>query len=167
MLQFFVKYAICDVPKEETRKALLAYAAKRWKDTRLMQDTEENRDAEHHYPCILDMLTASDIAYIMWQYVNSHDNWCSKLKLLKEGKTVNMNKSEADWTSDHKIAPMESRPDTDPGVRFYNSCLDWARGLKKLSKTVNGGPSDEYKAVRIALNKRCVELGLIKDPSAK
>jgi hypothetical protein len=62
---------------------------------------------------------------------------------------------------------MESMPDTDPGVRFYNFCLDWARGLKKLSKAVNGGPSDEYKAVRIALNKRCVESGLIKDPSAK
>jgi hypothetical protein len=86
---------------------------------------------------------------------------------LKEGKTVNMNKSEADWTSDHKIASMESRPDTDPGVRFYNSCLDWAKGLKKLSKAVNGGPSVEYKAVCIALNKRCVESGLIKDPSAK
>jgi hypothetical protein len=114
------------------------------------------------------MLTASDIAYIMWQYVNSHDNWCGKLQLLKEGKTVNMNKSEADWTSDHKIASVESRPDTDPGVLFYSSCLDWARGLKKLSKaSVNGGPSDEYKVVHIALNTRCVELGLIKDPSAK
>jgi hypothetical protein len=104
---------------------------------------------ERNWSAQVDMLTATDITYIMWQYVNSRDDCCSKFKLLKESKTVNMNKSEAEWTSDHKIAPMESRPDTDPGVRFYNSCLDWARGLKKLSKAVNGGPSDEYKAVQL------------------
>ena len=37
-----------------------------------------------------------------------------------------MNKSEAEWTSDQKKAPMESRADSDEGVRFYNSCLDTA-----------------------------------------
>jgi hypothetical protein len=96
-----------------------------------------------------------------------YDDWCNKLSLLKEGKTVNMNKSEAEWTSDHKKAPMESRANNDEGVHFYNSCLDWARGLKKLGKSVNGGPSDEYKKIRIEMNKRCVESGLIKDPSVK
>ena len=53
-----------------------------------------------------------------------------------------MNKSEAEWTSDHKKAPMESRANNDEGVRFYNSYLDWTRGLKKLGKSVNDGPSD-------------------------
>jgi hypothetical protein len=77
-----------------------------------------------------------------------------------------MNKSTADWTSNHKIASMESRRDTDPGVVFYNSCLDWARGLMRMSKAVNGGPSAEYRALRIALNKKCVEVGLIRDPSS-
>lgn len=167
MLQFFARYAICAVPKEETRRSLNAVARRRWNETRNMQDTEENRDAEHYYACILDVLTASDIAYIMWQYVNSYDDWCNKLSLLKEGKTVNMNKSEAEWTSNHKKAPMESRADNDEGVLFYNSCLDWARGLKKLGKSVNGGPSDDYKKIRIEINKRCVESGLIKDPSIK
>jgi hypothetical protein len=62
MLQFFVRYAICAVPKEETRRSLNAVARRRWKETRKMQDTEENRDAEHYYACILDVLTASDIA---------------------------------------------------------------------------------------------------------
>jgi hypothetical protein len=47
-----------------------------------------------YYACLFDILTSSDIAYIMWQYVNSYDDWCTKLTLLKEDKTVNMNKSE-------------------------------------------------------------------------
>ena len=34
-----------------------------------------------------------------------------------------------------------------------------------MSKAVNGGPSTEYRALRIALNKRCMEVGLIRDPS--
>jgi hypothetical protein len=167
MLNFFVRYAICALPKEETRRILNAYAAKRWNETRNLQDTIENRDAEHYYACILDLLTASDIAFLLWQYVNSYDDWCSKLSLLKEGKSVNMNKSDAEWTFDHKKAPMESRADSDEGVRFYNSCLDWARGLKRLGKAVNGGPTDEYKKMRMELNKRCVASGLIKDPSVQ
>ena len=160
MMQFLVRYAICALPKEETKKALNAYASKRWDATRKMQDTIENRDAEHNHACILDLLTASDLAYIIWQYVNSYTDWCAKLALLKEGKNVNMNKSEAEWTSDHKKAPMETRADTDEGVRFYNSCLDWARGLKRL-------PSDDFRKLRMALNKMSVESGLIKDPSVK
>jgi hypothetical protein len=36
----------------------------------------------------------------------------------------------------------------------------------RMSKAVNGGPSAEYRALRIALNKRCVEVGLIRDPSS-
>ena len=167
MLNFFVRYAICALPKEETRRILNAYAAKRWNETRNLQDTIENRDAEHYYACILDLLTASDIAFLLWQYVNSYDDWCNKLSLLKEGKSVNMNKSEAEWTSDHRKAPMESRADTDEGVRFYNSCLDWARGLKKLAKVVNGGATDDYNKMRMELNKRCVVSGIIKDPSVQ
>lgn len=164
LLHFLVSYAICAVPKEDTKNALSDLAAKRWKETRNLQDLEE--DAEHYFACLLDVLTASDLAYVIWQYVNSYDDWCTKLQLLKEGTKVNMNKSNAEWTSNHKIASMESRPDTDPGVVFYNSCLDWARGLMRMSKAVNGGPSREYRALRIALNKSCMEVGLIRDPSS-
>ena len=164
LLQFLVSYAICSVPKEDTKSALSDLATKRWKETRNLHDLEE--DAEHYFACLLDVLTASDLAYVMWQYVNSYDDWCTKLQLLKDGKKVNMNKSNADWTSNHKIASMESRPDTDPGVVFYNSCLDWARGLMRMSKAVNGGPTTEYRALRIALNKRCMEVGLIRDPAS-
>ena len=167
MMNFFARYAICALPKEETRRILNAYAAKRWNETRNLQDTIENRDAEYYYACILDLLTASDIAFVLWQYVNSYDDWCNKLSLLKEGKSVNMNKSEAEWTSDHRKAPMESRADTDEGVCFYNSCLDWARGLKKLAKVVNGGATDDYNKMRMELNKRCVVSGIIKDPSVQ
>lgn len=167
MLNFFARYAVCALPKEGTRKILNAYAAKRWEETRSLPDTIENRDAEHHFKCILDLMTASDIAYILWQYVNSYEDWCNKLSLLKEGKSVNMNKSEAEWTSDHKKAPMESRVETDEGVRFYNSCLDWSRGLKKLGKASNGGPTDDYVKMRVELNKRMVASGIIKDPSVQ
>lgn len=168
MMYFFARYAFCAVPKEATKKVLNARAAKRWEETRGLQDTIENRDAEYMYECILDLMTASDIAYILWQYVNSYDDWCNKLSLLKEGKSVNMNKSEAEWTSDHKIAPMESRIESDEGVRFYNSCLDWARGLKKLAKSgTGGGPTDDYVKMRMEINKRMVESGYIKDPSVK
>jgi hypothetical protein len=48
LLQFFVSYAICAVPKEETRRALSDWAAKRWTDTRNLQETEDNVDAEHY-----------------------------------------------------------------------------------------------------------------------
>jgi hypothetical protein len=34
---------LCAVPKEETRRSLNAVARRRWKETRNMQDTEENR----------------------------------------------------------------------------------------------------------------------------
>jgi hypothetical protein len=62
---------------------------------------------------------------------------------------------------------MESRANNDEGVRFYNSYLDWTRGLKKLGKSVNDGPSDEYKKICIEMNKRFMESGLIKDPPDK
>jgi hypothetical protein len=41
------------------------------------------------------------------------------------------------------------------------------KGPQELGKPVNGGPSDEHKKIRIEMNKRCVESGLIKDPSVK
>ena len=66
MMNFFARYAICALPKEETRRILNAYAAKRWNETRNLQDTIENWDAEHYYACILDRLTASDIAFLLW-----------------------------------------------------------------------------------------------------
>ena len=36
-----------------------------------------------------------------------------------------------------------------------------------LHLAVNGGPTDEYKKMRMELNKRCVASGLIKDPSVQ
>ena len=45
LLQFLVSYAICSVPKEDTKSALSDLATKRWKETRNLQDLED--DAEH------------------------------------------------------------------------------------------------------------------------
>jgi hypothetical protein len=39
MMNFFARYAICALPKEETRRILNAYAAKRWDETRSLPDT--------------------------------------------------------------------------------------------------------------------------------
>ena len=36
-------------------------------------------ESDHLHMCHLDLLTASDIAFALWQYFNSHDDWERKL----------------------------------------------------------------------------------------
>ena len=36
-------------------------------------------EGDHLHMCHLDLLTASDVAFALWQYFNSHDDWERKL----------------------------------------------------------------------------------------
>ena len=115
-------------------------------------DMDENELLDHQ--TIIDLLTPSDIAYSLWQLVNSHGDWDNKLELTGDGAKVDKYKCNARWTSNRKLPAMEDRTEDDAGMKFYIRCLKWAKDFKLVVD----------KRFTVALNKKCMKLGYYKMP---
>ena len=59
---FVLRYAIYAAPKEQLKKEMRNEVMKAGAS-----------EGDHLHKCHLDFLTSSDIAYAVWQYLNSHD----------------------------------------------------------------------------------------------
>ena len=102
--------------------------------------------------CHLDFLTASDVAFALWQYFNSHDDWERKLN-----DRTKAYKHKTKWSTDKTGMSMTE------GYKVYNELLDWCGKLKKMSKSEASDEDKEcYKDLRVSCNKMAKKLGLVR-----
>jgi hypothetical protein len=75
MSSFIMHYLVCAHPSKETiKRALQAASYKRYNEL----DGRDERDYSHK--CLLCFMTASDLAYVLWQFCNSYEDWCAKIQ---------------------------------------------------------------------------------------
>lgn len=109
---FVLRYARYAAPKEQLKKEMRNEVMKAGAS-----------EGEHLHKCHLDFLTSSDIAYAVWQYLNSHDDWERKLK--DPTKAYN---HDTKWSTDKTGASMIE------GYKVYDALEKWCRELKGMSK---------------------------------
>eukprot|EP00956_Cyclotella_meneghiniana_P019048 scaffold32281_cov50-Cyclotella_meneghiniana.AAC.8 len=98
-------------------------------------------EGKHLHKCHLDFLTTSDIAYALWQYLNSHDDWEQKLK--DPTKVYN---HSTKWSTDMTGASMTE------GYKVYNALVKWCSELKGMSTTSDDdGEMAYYGAVSVSV----------------
>jgi hypothetical protein len=163
LVDAILNYARHAAPKEETRKLMIHSkgVVKRTFESEgvAQEDGEENYHISH-----LDLLTTSDLAYVLWQELfNSWPDWTNKQK--NKGKAgINWtcttrwtsNKSEGIAQEGVGIA-QEGVGIAQEGVEMYDRLHKWCMTLKSLKGT------DEYVAFRMFLNGKANERGLIRD----
>ena len=106
-------------------------------------------------------LTPSDLAYALWQYFNSHEDW--KKKHAAKGSAtagVDWYKTNTKWTSDKRVAV------TKEGLDMYDLLLKFSRNLKRLLKSSLEEHRVLYGRFRILCNKKALEMGVITAPKA-
>ena len=145
-LLFVLNYARHAAPKDRLRKELKAEVIK-----------AGDAEGEHKHMCHVDLLSTSDIAYAMWQYVNSFDDWVRK---LKDGQR--RFRHDTKWSSDRTGAKMVE------GLKFYQDVVKWCRALKNLwyDKDSSEEQQAEYEGLRVACNMKAKEMGFILSKSA-
>ena len=138
---FVLRYAIYAAPKEQLKKEMRNEVMKAGAS-----------EGDHLHKCHLDFLTSSDIAYAVWQYLNSHDDWERKLK--DPTKAYN---HDTKWSTDKTGASMIE------GYKVYDALEKWCRELKGMSKR-DASEEDKkcYEELRVAFNKKAKSLGLVR-----
>jgi hypothetical protein len=150
LVDAILNYARHAAPKEETRKLMIHSkgVVKRTFESEgvAQEDGEENYHISH-----LDLLTTSDLAYVMWQLFNSWPDWINKQE--------NKGKVGINWTCTTRW--MSNKADgitqEQEGVEMYDRLHKWCVTLKSLKGT------DEYVAFRMFLNGKAKERGLIRE----
>jgi hypothetical protein len=148
LVDAILNYARHAAPKEETRKLMIHSkgVVKRTFESEgvAQEDGEENYHISH-----LDLLTTSDLAYVLWQLFNSWPDWTNKQK--------NKGKAGINWTCKTRWTSNKSEGIAQEGVEMYDKLHKWCVTLKSLKGT------DEYVAFRMFLNGKAKERGLIRD----
>jgi hypothetical protein len=148
LVDAILNYARHAAPKEETRKLMIHSkgVVKRTFESEgvAQEDGEENYHISH-----LDLLTTSDLAYVLWQLFNSWPDWTNKQK--------NKGKAGINWTCTTRWTSNKSEGISQEGVDMYDKLHRWFMTLKSLKGT------DEYVAFRMFLNGKAKERGLIRD----
>ncbi|MGA0862217.1 MAG: hypothetical protein ACO3P6_04940 [Pelagibacteraceae bacterium] len=168
LIKFFVRYAWQSIPSKDHVKEMLQGTVEARLDE-ILDDVDEDNEVSVNdndlldHCTIVEMVTPSDVAYAMWQLVNSYEDWDAKIELVGEGSNVDRYKCQSRWTADRKLPAMEDRNQDDPGMLFYNGCLKWAKEFKSLFNK-NFLPLS-VKNFRIKLNQKSIELGYYKMPS--
>lgn len=147
MCSFLMHYLFCAHPSLQKIKLALQAAS-----IRRFIELDGPKDPDYDHKCLLCFMTASDLAFVLWQYRNSYTDWIAKLK----NQSLKY-KHDSKWTSDKKMLGMDDRDENDEGVKAYKECLNWSRELKKMSK------SHEYWKLRKALNQKAESLGYLKE----
>jgi hypothetical protein len=105
---------------------------------------EENYHISH-----LDLLTASDLAYVLWQLFNSWPDWTNKQE--------NKDKTGINWTCTSRWTSNKMEVVAQEGVDMYDKLHKWCVTLKSLKGT------DECAAFRMFLNGKAKERGMIRE----
>jgi hypothetical protein len=137
LVDAILNYARHAAPKEETRRLMIHSkgVVKRTFETEgvVQESGEENYHISH-----LDLLTASDLAYVLWQLFNSWPDWTNK--------QMNKVKVGINWTCGTRWTSDKREVVTQEGVEMYDRLHKWCVTLKSLKGT------DEYAAFRMLLN---------------
>ena len=140
-LLFVLHYARYAAPKEQLKEQMRK---------QVMNAGDSEKDNLHM--CHLDLLTASDIAFALWQYFNSHDDWERKLN-----DPTKVYKHDTKWSTDKTGLSMTE------GFKVYNELLNWCSKLKEMSKRDASEEDREcYKDLRVSCNKMAKKLGLVR-----
>eukprot|EP00956_Cyclotella_meneghiniana_P000450 scaffold521_cov50-Cyclotella_meneghiniana.AAC.3 len=142
---FVLRYARYAAPKEQLKKEMRNEVLKAGASK-----------GEHLHKCHLDFLTSSDIAYAVWQYLNSHDDWERKIK--DPTKAYNHNTK---WSTDKTGASMVE------GYKVYDALEKWCKELQFRFTELKGmskrDASEEdkkcYEELRVVFNKKAKSLG--------
>jgi hypothetical protein len=140
-----LNYARLAAPKEQTRKLMLhskGVTKQMAENGGLETDFDENYHISH-----LDLLTPSDLAFVLWQVMNSWPDWTNKQKNKNGTKWTYVSR----WTSDKKERV------TQEGLDMYEKIHKWCLVLNSLKGT------DEYSDFRAFLNQKAMERGLLRD----
>ena len=165
LVKFLVYYAYYAVPNKDEVKARLNEASQNQLQL-VLDDAADREEAEaddelslagdeyYDHTSLLVILTASDIAYVLWQLVNSSQDWDMKIEMEREGNDVQDVKYKCGtrWTSNRKLPAMEDRGPDDEAMKFYNECHAWAKDLKNRCNL----------ELTVALNRKSVEIGIFK-----
>jgi len=140
LILFILNYARHAAPSEELKDDL----AKELKKA-------GSEEGQHTHRCHLDFLTFSDVAFAMWHYINSQEDWVRKLR-----NPTLKNKHNTKWTSDKTGKKMSE------GYKEYKRLEKWCEQLKLMSKQ---GPDTEerkgYELLRVACNVKAKAKGLM------
>jgi hypothetical protein len=148
LVDAILNYGRHAAPKEETRRLMIHSrgVVKRTFETEgvVQEGGEENYHISH-----LDLLTASDLAYVLWQLFNSWPDWNNKQK--------NKDKTGINWTCTSRWTSNKTEVVSQEGVNMYDKLHKWCVTLKSLKGT------DEYAAFRMFLNGKAKERGMIRE----
>jgi hypothetical protein len=106
--------------------------------------------------CHLCVLTVSDIAFRLWQYINSHADWKHKFdhRHHKEARYICNTKFTSDRGS--TLAEAESGESARvQGEKLYAVIMMWCKTLKTLTETT------EYIMFRRAMIIKADEMGML------
>jgi hypothetical protein len=97
------------------------------------------------------MMSKSDVAFCLWQYMNSEGDWTHKV--LNRNKAGVNHTCQTKWTSDKSGV---GKPVSDEGMAVYKELYAWCLELKSLKDT------RDYHLFRVGLNSAAREMGLLK-----
>jgi hypothetical protein len=143
LVDFLLRYATHSFhSKEEVRRLM--------NETRV-KVTDENGEESAAHVCFLDMMSKSDVAFCLWQYMNSEGDWTHKV--LNRNKAGVNHSCRTKWTSDKSGV---GKPVSDEGMAVYKELYAWCSELKNLKDT------RDYHLFRLGLNAGAREMGLLK-----
>jgi hypothetical protein len=106
LVNFLLRYATHSFhSKEEVRRLM--------NETRV-RVIDENGQESRARVCFLDMMSKSDIAFCLWQYMNSEGDWTHKV--LNRNKAGVNHSCQTKWTSDKSGT---GKPVSDEGMAVY------------------------------------------------
>lgn len=146
---FVLLYAIHSAPKEELKKTLNAIHMKH-------VETAGESDPFSH-PCLLDLITTSDLAYPLWQYFNSHKDW--KTKLDAKGSE---NAGEIKWQTKTRFTSSKRVGVTEEGKQMYDLLLHFSRDMKSLRVSKDEDKRAMYSQFQSLCNKKAQEMGIMR-----
>ena len=105
--------------------------------------------------CFLDFVTKYDLAYTLWQCINSFEDW--KTKILRKG--MKREATNTRWTKDSK----EPCTGGESGVDCYKRLVKWVGQFKSLDREEHGS-LDEFRKL---VNTKAEEWGFMKEEGGK
>ena len=107
--------------------------------------------------CHLCVLTVSDLAFRLWQYINSHADWKHKFdnRHNKESRYTCNTKFTSDRGGSSQVDAESGESARVQGEKLYGKIMVWCKTLKTLMET------QEYIMFRKAMIMKADEMGML------
>ena len=141
---FVLKYAVHAASKIDLKMRM----------NKVLQDAKDDGLGLKHL-CHIEMLTTSDIAYAVWQYYNSWEDWKAKIVDPTRRYTCGTKYTVTKGSGDGK--------QKEEGEKMYDMVSEWCREFKRLfAKGEDGDVTDKAYEIREICNTKASELGMLK-----